>query len=142
MQYHFKVYKEDNGYWASCIELDGCHSQGDSIEELRQNLEQALNLYLDEPSNSGIIFPPPDAGIKGDDVISIKVNTKIAFANYLRMVRINHKMTQKEVAQKLGYKSTWAYQKLESSSKTNPQLKTISKIKEVFPDFDVNYIFM
>jgi predicted RNase H-like HicB family nuclease/DNA-binding XRE family transcriptional regulator len=142
MQYHFKVYKEDNGYWASCIELEGCHSQGDTIEELKKNLEDALNLYLDEPSNSRIVFPQPDTEIKGDDIISVKVDPHIAFANYLRMIRITHKMTQKEAAHKLGYKSTWAYQKLESSSKTNPELKTISKIKEVFPEFDVNLIFI
>lgn len=141
MQYHFKVNKEDKGYWAGCIELEGCHSQGDTLEELKANIEEALNLYLDEPSNSKIIFPQPNTDLEGNDIISVKVDPGIAFANYLRMIRMKHKMTQKEVALKLGYKSIWAYQKLESSSKANPELRTISKIKEVFPDFDVNYVF-
>ena len=140
MQYHFKLHKEDNGYWAECIELEGCHSQGNTMEELYDNVKEALDLYLNEPANSKIEFPRPDIGLQGDNIIAVRVDTKIAFANYLRMIRITHKMTQKEVAQKLGYKSIWAYQKLESSSKTNPALKTISKIKEVFPEFDINYI--
>jgi len=140
MHYHFRIYKEDSGYWASCIELNGCHSQGDTLEELNSNLEEVLNLYLNEPSNSKIMFPLPEDDLQGEDIVSVKVDPKIAFANCLRMIRVKHKMSQKEVAEKLGYKSIWAYQKLETSSKTNPELKTISKIKEVFPDFDLNYV--
>ena len=132
MHYHFRVYKEENGYWANCIELQGCQSQGDTIEDLKNNLA--------ESSNSEVIFIKPDESLEGKDFISIKVDPKIAFANCLRMERIKHKMTQKEAAAKLGYKSIWAYQKLESSSKTNPELKTISKIKELFPDLDLNYV--
>jgi len=140
MHYHFRVYKEENGYWAKCIELQGCQSQGDTIEDLKNNLAESLNLFLDESSNSEVIFIKPDESLEGKDIISIKVDPKIAFANCLRMERIKHKMTQKEAAAKLGYKSIWAYQKLESSSKTNPELKTISKIKELFPDLDLNYV--
>jgi antitoxin HicB len=142
MHYHFKLYKEQNGYWAQCIELEGCQSQGDTLEELKKNLEEALMLYLDEPASSHIVFPLPDQTITGDDIIEIKVTPTIAFAHYLRMIRLKHNMTQKDVAGKLGYKSIWAYQKLESTKKANPELKTISHIKEIFPDFDVNYIFI
>ena len=51
-------------------------------------------------------------------------------------------MTQKDVAEKLGYKSIWGYQKLESSKNANPELKTISKIKEIFPEFDINLVLV
>ena len=33
MEYHFKIHKEKNGYWAECIELSGCNTQGDTLEE-------------------------------------------------------------------------------------------------------------
>ena len=140
MHYHFKVHEEENGFWAECIELEGCQSQGDTIEELELNLKDALNLYLDEPAKSKEIFRFPDKNIKGENILSIKADTNIAFANYLRILRLNHKMTQKDVTDKLGYKSIWGYQKLESSKNANPELKTISKIKEIFPEFDINLV--
>ena len=52
MKYHFKVHKEGNGYWAECVELLGCITEADSIDELQKNMEEALNLYIEEPENS------------------------------------------------------------------------------------------
>jgi predicted RNase H-like HicB family nuclease len=37
----------DGGFIASVPELPGCHSQGDSIEELRTNIREAIALYLE-----------------------------------------------------------------------------------------------
>ena len=67
MHYHFKLYKEQVGYWAQCIELSGCQSQGNTLEELKINLEEALSLYLNEPGSSNVIFPLPDQTIAGND---------------------------------------------------------------------------
>ena len=60
MHYHFKVNKETNGYWAQCIELDGCITQADTLDELKANMEEVLNLYLDEPNTSDMIFSLPN----------------------------------------------------------------------------------
>ena len=49
MKYRFKIHSEEKGYWAECIELKGCITQGDSLEELHQNIREALQLYLEEP---------------------------------------------------------------------------------------------
>lgn len=143
MHYHFKIHKDKDGYWGHCLELQGCQSQGDNQAELEKNLEEALNLYLDEPQGSNVLFPFPDKLLAQgqDDIMEVAVDPGIAFANYLRMIRLRHKMTQKEVALKLGYKSIWAYQKLESTKKANPELKTIAKIKKMFPEFDLNLLF-
>jgi antitoxin HicB len=140
MFYHFKLHKEKDGYWAECIELSGCVSQGDTLDELKNNLKEALDLYLDEPETSNNIFPIPEKSILGKNIIQVKVDPKIAFATLLRSIRLKYNMTQKEAAKKLGYKNIWSYQILESSKKNNPSLETISKIKELFPDFDVNSI--
>ena len=59
MVYHFRVYEEDNGYWAECIELPGCKTEGDSIGDLSQNAEEALHLYLEESEDSSLSFPLP-----------------------------------------------------------------------------------
>jgi predicted RNase H-like HicB family nuclease len=57
MIYHFKVHKEQRGYWAQCIELPGCFTQGNSIKELLQNMQDALNLYFEDPGFSGLYCP-------------------------------------------------------------------------------------
>lgn len=49
LKYHFKIHKEDEGYWAECIELNGCVTQGDTLEELHHNIREALQVYLQEP---------------------------------------------------------------------------------------------
>ena len=50
-QYRFKVYEEAGGFWAECIELRGCITQGDSKEELIENIDDALETYLREPDD-------------------------------------------------------------------------------------------
>jgi len=36
------VHKEDDGYWAEVPDLPGCFTQGDSLDELVVNLEEAV----------------------------------------------------------------------------------------------------
>jgi len=43
------IEREDDGYVALCHELD-ITSQGDSIEEARDNLKEALELFLETAS--------------------------------------------------------------------------------------------
>ena len=50
---HVMVYKvnvvfmeDEHGYYVYCPELPGCHSQGDSFEEAKANIKEALYLYL------------------------------------------------------------------------------------------------
>jgi predicted RNase H-like HicB family nuclease len=41
------IEKDDNGYYAYCPELEGCHTQGDTIEEAMDNIKEAIELYLE-----------------------------------------------------------------------------------------------
>ena len=140
MRYHFKVHREAKGYWAECVELNGCITQADTKKELYQNAEEALNLYLDEPESSKEIFPEPRKGIRGKEVIEVHVNPKIAFAMALRQERIKNNMTQNQVAKKLGLKNPYSYQRLESSKTANPSLMTIAAIKSIFPDLNFDLL--
>ena len=47
------IEKEDNMYVASCPELD-IASQGNSVELARQNLKEAIELFLEDASASEI----------------------------------------------------------------------------------------
>ena len=140
MHYHFKGHKEKDYYWAECIELDGCSSQGKNKKELIDNLHEALNLYLDESASSNVIFPLPQDNITGENIIQIKVEPSIAFSTYLRQQRLKNHMTQKEIANKLGFNNIWSYQRFEKHRNANPNLKILAKLSEIFPDFDFNLI--
>jgi len=45
--YLWKVRVEDKGYSAECEDLSGCITQGDTFEELEENMRQAILGYLD-----------------------------------------------------------------------------------------------
>jgi antitoxin HicB len=135
--YHFKVHKSREGYWTECLELKGCLTQADTMEELRGNAREALNLYLDEPEESQITFPLPGRH-NGKDIIAVPVDPGIAFSALLRNYRITNKYTQKQVAKMLGMKNLYSYQRLERRS--NPNLQTLQKVKGVFPDLSIDYV--
>lgn len=37
---------EEGGYWGEVLELPGCASQGDSLEEFRENIREAIEAVL------------------------------------------------------------------------------------------------
>jgi len=41
------IEKDENGYYAYCPELEGCQTQGDSLEEVLSNIKEAAELYLE-----------------------------------------------------------------------------------------------
>ncbi len=47
------VEKDDDGYFASCIELQGCYTQGDTYEEVISNIKDAISLHIEDRLESG-----------------------------------------------------------------------------------------
>lgn len=142
MNYHFKLYKEKKGYWAECIEIEGCVTQGESIEELKSNAYEALNLLLDEPESSKVIFPLPRKNLKNSkSCFEIKVEPTIAFAFLMRRTRLLKNFTQQEMKSLLKFKTLFSYQKLEKAKYANPTLKSLEHIKECIPDFPFQLLF-
>jgi predicted RNase H-like HicB family nuclease len=41
------IEKDEFGFYAYCPELEGCQSQGDSLEEVMHNIKEAIELYLE-----------------------------------------------------------------------------------------------
>lgn len=41
------IERDEHGYYAYCPELEGCQSQGDSLEEVIANIKEAIELYLE-----------------------------------------------------------------------------------------------
>jgi len=48
------IEKDEHGYYAYCPELEGCQSQGDSLEEVIANIKEAIELYLETLSEEEI----------------------------------------------------------------------------------------
>jgi predicted RNase H-like HicB family nuclease len=40
------IEKDEFGYYAYCPALEGCQTQGDSMEEVQNNIREAIDLYL------------------------------------------------------------------------------------------------
>jgi antitoxin HicB len=138
MQYHFKVHREDGGFWAECVELPGCSTQGDTMGELMTNMEEALSLFLNEgPEFSGII-PLPRKKLRGGNIVKVAVEPRVALAILLRHIRRQRGITQKQAAHLIGLKGLYSYQRLESPKTANPELETLAKIKKAFPEVDLD----
>jgi predicted RNase H-like HicB family nuclease len=41
------IEKDEYGYYAYSPELEGCQSQGDTFEEVMENIREAIELYLE-----------------------------------------------------------------------------------------------
>ena len=141
MFYHFKIHNESDGFWAECLELEGCQTQADTLTDLQLNMEEVLNLFLSEPQESKLIFPLPLSKTpKMKGVLKVQVEPSVAFSLLMRMTRIQKKLTLKQMAKKLNYKNINTYAKLEKAKTANPELRTIANIKNVFSDFPINLI--
>lgn len=142
MIYHFKLHKEKSGYWAECLEIPSCSTQGETLEEIKHNAHEALNLLLDEPENSKVVFPLPKMKNKySSSIIEVKVDPTIAFAFLMRRTRLQKGLNQHEMKSLLKFKTLFSYQKLEKSKYANPTLKSLEHIKECIPDFPFKLLF-
>ena len=45
------IEKDKYGYYALCPEMKGCHTQGDSLDEVMINMKQAIELYVETLSD-------------------------------------------------------------------------------------------
>tara|TARA_R110000868_G_scaffold155691_6_gene382154 strand:- start:22045 stop:22473 length:429 start_codon:yes stop_codon:yes gene_type:complete len=140
MKYHFKVHCEDGGYWAECLELEGCQTQADDLVELQANMEEVLNLYLCEPEDSKTIFALPKKVKSDTKIVEVEVNPCVAFAVLLRMTRLKRNLSMREMAKQLHYKNLNSYVKLEKPQTANPELKTLAKIKRAFKEFPIELV--
>lgn len=139
MKYHFKIHKEGSGFWAECLEIPGCLTQGDSKEELQVNMEDAINTYLSEPAGSNVLAPLPDNTIKTrSNVVLVSVDPQVAMGFNVRYNRIKNGMTQKQAAKMLGMGDLYSYQRLEK--RCNPTISIIGKLYKIFPELSIDTI--
>lgn len=63
--YRFSIVieKDEDGYYAFCPELQGCYTQGDTYEEVMENIKDAIRLHLEDRIENGETIQQRDAVI-------------------------------------------------------------------------------
>ncbi len=79
MKYGAIIEKDEDGFMVSFPDLDGCLTDGDTLEEAKANAEEILNAFLETLLEDNIEFLLPSR-IKGDNVYYIPVNKQIEFS--------------------------------------------------------------
>jgi predicted RNase H-like HicB family nuclease len=54
-----QITEEDRGYSVTCPALPGCHSQGDTLDQAKQNIREAILLVLEDMAEHGEAIPDP-----------------------------------------------------------------------------------
>ena len=57
--YHFSILieRDEDGYVAFCPELQGCYTQGDTYEEVLENIRDAIRLHIIDRRENGEDIP-------------------------------------------------------------------------------------
>ena len=66
------IERDDHGYYAFCPELEGCQSQGDTLEEVLENIKEAVELYIETLSEDEI------KDLLSRNVLTTSVEVKVA----------------------------------------------------------------
>jgi len=61
--YRFSVVieRDEEGYFAFCPELEGCYTQGDTYEEVLENIKDAIRLHVEDRLEAGEDIPPAES---------------------------------------------------------------------------------
>ena len=61
--YRFSVVikHDEEGYFAFCPELQGCYTQGESYEEVLENIKDAIRLHVEDRLKNGEEVPHVDS---------------------------------------------------------------------------------
>jgi len=51
----------EGGYWATCPEIPGANGQGETVEEAKESLKEAIELILEDRRNDYLRGLPEDA---------------------------------------------------------------------------------
>jgi predicted RNase H-like HicB family nuclease len=62
MKYRFSVVieKDKDGYYAFCPELQGCYTQGDTYEEILENIKDVMKLHIEDRRESKEAISHPE----------------------------------------------------------------------------------
>jgi len=111
-------------------DLPGCITFGETEEKAISNAQEALTGYLESIDSRKLSIPEPSK-IKGKNIKFITPEKNVSFAIWLKKNREKQGLSQKQIAAKLNI-AYQTYQRFEDPHKSNPTLKNIIRLEEVF----------
>jgi antitoxin HicB len=125
MVYHCTVVKEGDMFIAQFPDMTNVVTGGFSRDEALALAKEALDGCLESDVAHGRTIPPPSYA----DGYPVAVANHIVVS--LRLRELRGEQSQSAVAQKLGL-SYQAYQRLENPRTSNPTIKTLERIAQVY----------
>jgi antitoxin HicB len=127
--YYAHIVKQDDSYLVEFPELPGCLTEGSTLEEAKMNAREALSGWLFVAIKNGDDFHPPKI-YRGKNYFPVTPDLDVAIPLLIFWARKIRGLTQAQVAKEIGV-SQQAYRKLEIPGKSNPTLRTVSKLINV-----------
>ena len=66
------IERDDQGYFAFCPELRGCHTQGPSLEIALERLREAVDLYVET------LTPDERSAFLSRDILTTTIDVRVA----------------------------------------------------------------
>lgn len=89
--YPMIVHDDADGLWAEFPDFPGCFTDGETLEELFENAQEAIACYLDDGVESDITFPNPtnprNVQVEGKDAFLAVVEINMDPTKYSRAVK-------------------------------------------------------
>lgn len=88
--YVAKFYEEENSYWAEFPDLEGCFTQGKTVNEVIENASESLEGYLESLLENGETFAKPQKITdidKGNSSFLSYVSCNVDLAKYSKSVK-------------------------------------------------------
>lgn len=68
MRYAIVIEKTENNYGAYVLDLPGCIATGATVQEVEQNIREAIEMHLAGMREDGEPIPPPSSQVEYVDV--------------------------------------------------------------------------
>ena len=82
----FEYDKEDDVYNVRFPDFPGCYTYGDTVDEAKENAQEALSGFLESIDSRSLKVPKPSKQ-KGDNVYLVEPDTRVGFAIWLKKQR-------------------------------------------------------
>jgi antitoxin HicB len=127
VQYPARIRSQDGGgYLVEFLDLPGCLTEGDTRADALANAAEALSGWLYVAIKTGQDVPVPSVR-QGRNSILVEPDLDVTVPLLILWARKSRGLTQSQMAHTLGV-TQQAYQKLEIPGKSNPRLKTLSRL--------------
>ena len=60
-EFHVIIEKDKNGYFARCLDLDGCFAQGETYESVETEIRDAIQLHLEDMGDTRNELSEPES---------------------------------------------------------------------------------